>query len=377
MNERRLAAWVDAGLIDPAAAVRIRDWEAQHTRPLALWGVIGIGALAIALGLISVVAANWDAIPAMVRLGLHFALLLAAAGALWWNGAAADAARPWAQEALLFVFGALGLTFFGHLGQAYQTTSPFWKPLAAWLVLFGPLFLLRGQSWLTALAVAGMLVFAVWNFAFDHESLEGAVLVFALPTALPLALAPLGAVLRRRSSRISFWRRIEELGFAYAVGGASQLAILAGLERLSRGADADKLLITFGVWAAAAFAAAAVVWSVRRDASGHAAAVVLAAAGVVAVLAYPLSGERVIGALLFMALWAMVAWMALRGGWRGFFQLAVGVLALRLIVLSFELEDDLLTSGAGLIVAGLLILGIAWIAVRVAKRFAPPKEAQP
>lgn len=47
---------------------------------------------------------------------------------------------------------------------------------------------------------------------------------------------------------------------------------------------------------------------------------------------------------------------------------------MRLIVLSFELEDDLLTSGAGLIVAGLLILGIAWVAVRVAKRFAPPKE---
>lgn len=374
MNERRLAAWVDAGLIDEPAAARIRAWEAEHSRPLALWAVVGIGTLAIALGLISVVAANWDAIPAMVRLGLHFALLLAAAGALWWKSSAADEARPWAQEALLFVFGALGLTFFGHLGQAYQTTSPFWKPLTAWLVLFGPLFLLRGQSWLTALAVAGMLVFAVWNFALDHESRDGVALVFALPTALPLALAPLGAVLRRSSARISFWRRIEELGFAYAVGGASQLAILAGLERLSRGADADKLLITFGVWAVAAFAAAAVVWSVRRDASGQAAAVVLAAAGAVAVLAYPLSGERVIGALLFMALWAIVAWMALRGGWRGFFQLAVGVLAMRLIVLSFELEDDLLTSGAGLIVAGLLILGIAWVAVRVAKRFAPPKE---
>lgn len=377
MNERRLAAWVEAGLIDQPAAARIRDWEAKHSRPLALWAVIGIGALAIALGLISIVAANWDAIPVMVRLGLHFALLLIAAAALWWKSTPTDAARPWAQEAVLFVFGALGLTFFGHLGQAYQTTSPLWKPLAAWLMLFGPLFLLRGQSWLTALAVAGMLVFAVWNFALDHEVRDGAALVFALPTALPLVLAPLGAALRRRSARPAFWRRIEELGFAYAVGGASQLAIYSGLERMTGSGDAAKLLTTFGIWAAACFAAATVVWSVRRDVSGQAAAVVLAAAGAVAVLAYPLSGERVIGALLFMALWAVVAWMALRGGWRGFFQLAVGVLALRLIVLSFELEDDLLTSGAGLIVAGLLILGIAWVAVRVAKRFAPPKEAQP
>lgn len=94
MNERRLAAWVDAGLIDEPAAARIRAWEAEHSRPLALWAVVGIGTLAIALGLISVVAANWDAIPAMVRLGLHFALLLAAAGALWWKSSAADEARP-------------------------------------------------------------------------------------------------------------------------------------------------------------------------------------------------------------------------------------------------------------------------------------------
>lgn len=90
-------------------------------------------------------------------------------------------------------------------------------------------------------------------------------------------------------------------------------------------------------------------------------------------LTWPLSGNQVIAALLFMALWALVGWMALKGQWRGVFQLAVAVLALRLIVLSFELEDDLLTSGFGLIAAGLLILGIAWGARWVARTYAPPK----
>ena len=33
-----------------------------------------------------------------------------------------------------------------------------------------------------------------------------------------------------------------------------------------------------------------------------------------------------------------------------------------------------LTSGAGLIFSGVLILGVAWTALRVARRFAPPKE---
>ncbi|MBS0482582.1 MAG: DUF2157 domain-containing protein [Proteobacteria bacterium] len=372
MNERKLSAWVEAGVIDAAAAERIRAYEGQHTRPLALWAVIGIGALAIGLGLISVVAANWDAIPAMVRLGLHFTLLIAAAAALWWQ---AGTRRPWAEEALLFVFGALGLTFMGHLGQAYQTTSPLWQPLALWLALFGPLFLLRGQGWLTALAFAGVLMVAVWNFALDRGGLDNWFLFLALPAALPLALAPLGAVLRARSERVAFWRRIEELGFAYVLGGASLIAILAGTTSLMHGGDADKVLMTLLTWAAAGFGAAGLVWITRRDRSGQAGAMMLAAAAVVTMLAWPLSGGRVIGALLFMALWGAVAAMALRGGWRGVFQFAVAVLALRLIVLSFELDDNLLTSGAGLIVAGLLILGIAWVALRVARKYAPPREA--
>ncbi|MDE2434826.1 MAG: DUF2157 domain-containing protein [Sphingomonadales bacterium] len=373
MNERKLSAWLAAGVIDGDSAARIRTYEAQHARPLALWAVVGIGALAIALGLISVVAANWDAIPAMVRLAVHLALLVAAAAALWLQRERGG----WGEEVLLFVFGALGLTFMGHLGQAYQTTSPLWQPLAMWLVLFAPLFVLRGQTWLTALGLAGALVVAVWNFAFHYEMRDGSFVIFALPTALPLALAPLGAALRVRSARATFWRRIEELGFAYALLGASGIAVLAGTENLAQGGDAGKMLHTLLVWAAAGFAATAAIWSTRKDHSGQAATGMLAAASVVALIAWPLSGSPVIGALLFMALWAVVAACALRGGWRGVFQLAVAVLALRLIVLSFELDNDLLSSGAGLIASGVLILGIAWVAVRVARRYAPPKEVTP
>ncbi len=371
MSERKLRAWQQAGLIDAETAQAIRVWEAENGRPLVLWAVIGIAVLSIALGLISVVAANWEEIPVLVRLGVHFAMLAGAALALWRLGQ--DRERPWREEALLFVFGALGLTFFGHLGQAYQTTSPLWQPLGAWLLLFGPLFLLRGQGAPAALGLVGVLVFAVWDYAVWSRSGPMEVLRFAVPTALPLALAPLGAVLRAAGTRVQFWQRLEELGFAYGLGGASLLAIIAGFERFSSNGDSAQMLQVILIWALAGFAAAAIIWQARPDPSGRAAASVLAGAAVILLLTWPLSGNQVIAALLFMALWALVGWMALKGQWRGVFQLAVAVLALRLIVLSFELEDDLLTSGFGLIAAGLLILGIAWGARWVARTYAPPK----
>ena len=56
---------------------------------------------------------------------------------------------------------------------------------------------------------------------------------------------------------------------------------------------------------------------------------------------------------------------------------AVALIALRLVVLSFELASDLLTSGAGLILAGLLVLAVAWCALRIANRFAPARPELP
>ena len=99
MSGRKLKAWEAAGLIDGDTAARIRVWEAEHARPLGLWAVFGIAALAIGLGILSVVAANWDRIPGEVRLGLHFALMAAIAGYLWLKAGSLAERQPWLNEA--------------------------------------------------------------------------------------------------------------------------------------------------------------------------------------------------------------------------------------------------------------------------------------
>jgi len=378
MIDRKLAAWGEAGLIDAQTAAAIRAYEASHARPVALWAVIGIGALAIGLGVISVVAANWEDVPGTVRLAIHLAVMVALGGWLAWRGEALERAQPWGLEAGLFVLGALGLAFFGHLGQVYQTSSPLWQPLATWLVLFAPLTLLRGQSWLTALLLMGALVVACWDYAaaylamfLGRENLPYPWIAFV--TSLPLALAPLAAWWRERSERRAFWKRLEQLALVYAVGGASLTCIAAGIDEF------DDHIFSFASQAirgGVALAAAALVAAGRRRRSGEASAAILAGAGLASIVAVPLSGSDLLGGVLFMALWVGIAAAALHAGWRGVFQLAVAVIALRLIVLSFELASDLLTSGFGLILAGLLILGVAWIAVRVSRRFAPPRAPE-
>ena len=378
MSARKISAWHEAGLIDAATRDRLLAYETAHARPLALWAVFGIGALTIGLGLVSVIAANWEEIPGQLRLGVHLALIAGALAGLFLREQRLAQTSPWAVEALVFVIAALGLTFFGHLGQVYQTSSPLWQPLGAWLVLFAPLLLLTGRSWPTALAVLGGAVWCAWDYAFAMTGYDAGtpgtalLLWIALVTALPVLFAPAAAWLRGQSERRDFWRRLEQLALAYAVAGASLATAVASADGFGdNNGGLAREWSSMAVISAVALAAGLGVMAVRPGTSGRMAGAIIAGAAAVPLLAYVLNDLDVPAALLFMALWAGIAAAALAAHWRGVFQLAVAAIALRLIILSFELAGDLLTNGLGLIASGFLILGVAWAAVRVSKLFAP------
>lgn len=379
MSLRRLKAWEAAGLVDATTAARIREWESSHASPLAMRAVIGIAALAIGLGLLSVIAANWDAVPGVVRLGVHFALMVALALWLWRQASTSGIAA----EAGLFVLGMLGLTFFGHIGQVYQTDSPLWQPLTLWLVLFAPLMLLRGTGRLTALLLMAVMIMAAWTFMSWTMGLQprlGAVdetVRIVLAITAPVLLAALAAWAQRRSSRQGFWRRLAELALLYAAGGASIAAIASADGPWRTDEGSTRLLWSVLIASGVTLLTALLVRAFRRDPEGRVVADLWLGLAAMPLLAYALSGSKIVAALLFMALWAGIAYTSLRAGWRGAFQAAVGIIAFRLVLLSFELGGDLLTSGAGLIASGLLILGVAWLALKISKRFAPPSDPPP
>jgi hypothetical protein len=372
MSARRIEAWHKAGVIDAATRDRLLAYESENARPVALWAVFGIGALAIGLGLISVVAANWEEIPGLFRLSVHLALIAAGLAALATREEELAARSPFVVEALLFVTGALGLTFFGHLGQVYQTDAPLWQPLAAWLVLFAPLMLMMGRGSSAASALMVVILWAVWDYADLGIRKQDTALTLwlALVTSLPVLIAPLAGWLRHRSARGEFWRRLEQIALAYAVAGASFVAVPPNTGAFSR-SDALISPAAMAVRAAIGLSAGLALAMLRPGTSGRMAGAIIAGAGLVLPLAYALNDQDILAAALFMALWAGIAAAALKAGWRGVFQLAVGVIALRLIILSFELASDLLLSGFGLIVAGLLVLGVGWAALKVSRRFAP------
>jgi uncharacterized membrane protein len=389
MSERKLRAWQQAGLLDADTVVRIQAWEAEHTRPLGAWAIVGLGALAIGLGIVSVVAANWDAIPGEVRLGVHIALISGAAMLLLWWLPKTTGAAEYFGDSMLFITAVLGLTFFAHVGQVYQTTSPLWQPLFAWILVVSPLLLLFGRRWpVAALWFAGVLGTAwahadeygkSWWIAGDPQAASPSypVLYWGLIVCPPMIIAALAAALRRHSDRPMFWRLLEQLAVATILAGLSASIITRGWDSRPNyilGSAAIQSLVLLG--------SSAVIFIARSTRSGRATTAIL---GIAAVIHF---GQAMllqfhgsihspwVNAFFLVILWSTVACAALYARWRRVFQCAIGLIAVRIIILSFELNDDLLGSGFSLIASGIFAMGVAWATVRISRRYAPQSPAK-
>lgn len=372
MSDRKLKAWVEAGLIDSATADRIRAFEDGHSRPWGLWALIGLGALTIGLGLMSVVAANWDAIAGTVRLAIHLVILAGFAGWLAWRGVAEEgSAGIWFSDAMLFILAALGLTFLGHIGQVYQTSAPLWQPIGFALLIFSPLLLLFGRGILAALLWFAGLIGTADNHAIwldvwgTHQSLW-----LGFIASLPALVVALAAAARGRWGQDHFWRSLQQVGLVFVVGQSTMLTlVMADMHNENESGlmlHAGLVLVSAGLTA-----------MLKPDRSGRSAAMVMGLCAA-AVFCSTLMGryEALLHAFVFLSLWGGIAWVALRAGWRRVFQTAVGVCAVRIIILSLELASDLLGSGIGLILVGLFTLGVAWMAVRVSRNLAPKSNGE-
>jgi len=378
--------WHKAGLIDNDLARRIVDWEIANRRPVVLWAITGMGALAMVLGVMAIVGANWENIPASLKLAVDLGL----------NGACAIAVfvfwrkqRLWLREiAALLLFG-LVLSGIALIGQVYQLQSAPWRALVLWLALCTPFLALTA-----------------------HTRLTGTIWAIAAVTTWFVASDPIHDLLARIAvlpPRRQYW----DFGLLFLVMGylaACAMIVLASLRRLwpeARGqADLLMRLAIAGLIAtcslAMAFAwretgdggpigpivaaaittllAAAALWSTHAETGRRILLALLAtsfAVWIVALLVSGIDGKQgdLVRAVLFIAYWGVVGAMAARAGARALFGLAFSMIGLRLLVVYFEAIGGLTATGLGLIGGGVLCLALAAIGWRLMRRM-PRRPAE-
>ena len=130
--ERKTERWAAADLITVEQAERIRAFEKGRSRPTLLYAIAGLGGLAIAIGLVSIVASNWDAIPGRLKVAVAVALVAAAGAGI----VRLDRLGPrWVLETVVLATHGLVLATIALVGQVYQLGGQAHEALTLWLVL--------------------------------------------------------------------------------------------------------------------------------------------------------------------------------------------------------------------------------------------------
>lgn len=129
-----LERWRVAGLLTAEQCERIRQFEATHGegQEHRLLRVLGIlAALFIGFGLISLIAANWDLIPAALKLFVYFVVL----GGLGLSLSRLGRMPGFLAEALPISYLVAILGGIGLIAQVYHLPNNGWSGLVMWSAL--------------------------------------------------------------------------------------------------------------------------------------------------------------------------------------------------------------------------------------------------
>ncbi|WP_342587325.1 DUF2157 domain-containing protein [Pseudaminobacter soli (ex Li et al. 2025)] len=168
-----IARWVDRGLIDASTGDALaRDLEANESRLFSFGFVLAVmAALLLGAALLLLVAANWDAIPRLLRVIGLFAIIFAT-----YVGGAVLKSRG--QNALAEALWLVGAAAFGGsialIGQMYHLEGDESAALLTWCFGTGLAALLLRSGLLTvaaaAIGIAWMVVVGFDDWEFRHST---------------------------------------------------------------------------------------------------------------------------------------------------------------------------------------------------------------
>lgn len=162
---RELPTWVQAGLITDETAERIRTRygpvEAINRNALAMTIFACLGAVAIGLGVIMLIAHNWDELGRGTRTVLSFLPLLVGQGLAAWVLAYRPESTAWREGTGAALVLAIGSSI-SLISQTYNISGEFDHFILTWMVLGAPLAYLLRSNMAAALYLAGL---AAWPHA--------------------------------------------------------------------------------------------------------------------------------------------------------------------------------------------------------------------
>lgn len=384
--KKKIDTWTQAGFISEEQAEQILDFEYKSGKKrwsnISLYAFLILGGVVVSTGVISIIAANWEDIPAAAKLSVDFAMLVGLAlGVLW--SQTKQKTILFDFQSTLFVLGCLAS--IGLISQIFHTGGKIYQALALWLIITGPLCYFGKRMFLPSLWSAGLLVsFLVWAFceeswwATNFLASQGYAYIrddnifpvfydVALWTLLLASLAAHFSKLERFQINFQFWGLL-----------ACMSAVLAGDLFLSFEAD----MSSNALYPSYVLLPASLIALIARPNFGRLEKGILGTLLSISLLVYlPLFGtesmsefrmgsqeiSQILGALYFIVSSILLAlYFTVRRRFWLFHTMTI-IIGTRFVIVYFQVFEDLAFTGIGLILSGFVIitLAVVWYRFRL------------
>ncbi len=368
--QKYLSDWAENGLITGVQAESILEYETSKSSDVrtrwVLYGFIILGVVVIGIGVISLIAANWERIPPMVKL-INNLLFLSAVAFTVYKVSQKD--NDIVFDALLALFVFLCLGSIGLISQVFHTGGELFQALAFWLVIVFPATLLGRRIFLVHLW-CGAAVITYLQYAFSRKSYwynlqsrHDFDLVYAIFIFLPFILLLLSqlfkrvAPLRRHGEALLMWT------LPSLAGAIIWMDIFLSSKHMDPVTGAALPVLIVGI-------PAAIISLADKEFSKREKVIVsvMSLLTLLILLPHEFSSTLFLGGVgkFFGALYTLV--MLLLAGMifiirnnKKLFHLVTLLMGVRFLVVYFQVFENLATTGFGLIISGLIIIGAAML----------------
>jgi uncharacterized membrane protein len=369
--KNRVELWEKNGVIDRPTSERIIEFErSKNSRPWVVFGIAGIGITALISGIISIVAANWAEISTPVKIAAYFALQLGA-GALFLKHERSEGL--W-REVSLAVFALIFWAGIGLFSQVYNLKGETWQAILLWAALALPATLYAQSRMLCSLwCIALLCAVGFWASDYRVSSWSTSFARGCIAATAPVLLSSL-AIFGHYHGLIR--DQLRRAAIQWGIGSIMLIGVpLANtwwdspsyryIAREPLGQNVWFILIPWGAvaWAILVSLSRPSLSAALRSSS---AAMFLAAATYLTIPAlcdvsylFPKPLNQVLGAVGFLVVWGLAATAAALASMKRLFDFASFVIALRFVIIYFEVFGSLTTTGIGLIISGGVIITIA------------------
>lgn len=186
--EKELPVLVDAGIISRDSAEKIRDFykkeypDAGNSRLFAVFGIIG--AILVGLGIILIIAHNWDELSRTTKSFFAFLPLLTGQAFCFYALIKKPGSAAWKESASVFLFFAVG-TSISLVGQVYNIPGDFTSFILTWMALCVPLVYIMRSSLASVLYIVGITGYAWHTGYMEYPSEQPYLFWLMLAVVLP------------------------------------------------------------------------------------------------------------------------------------------------------------------------------------------------